>query len=400
MVRFRPYVELALGADLTAQPSSWSWCDYTNKVRESANISITRGKSGRYTTTPPATCALTLINTGGLFVPSNPMSELYGLIDVNTPLRVSMLPDTNAASDTFTRSVSNGWGTATVGGAWTVSGTASDFSVSSTFARITNTAANAPRFAVLAATMIRSDITVRVRVNALSTGAAQTVACVSRYASSSANNRVELRFGTDQSLSLRIVARSGGVDTPDTSYPVSGLTHVAANWYWLRVQIGKTSVRAKAWLDGTTQPRNWNLDGANGLIVANPTAGSCGLYAIRETSNTNSNATMDFDDYSLVDGPRIQYTGYVDQWPATWADASGKQSFAPVTASGALRRVAEVPVPRSAMFRAHAADPYSDEPATVGYWPLEDLRDSRQFSSAIGGPPMVMSRFTPASNIL
>lgn len=399
MVRFRPYVELGLGVDLTAQPSSWSWWDYTNKTRESGNISITRGKSGRYTTTPPATCALELINNGGLFVPSNPLSELYGLIDLNTPLRVSMRPDTNSASDAFTRTSSSSWGSADVGGAWTINGpAASDFSVSATFGRHTNTAANQAHFSVLAATMIRSDITVRVRVNALSTGAPQTVGCVSRYLSGSASNRVELRFGTDQSLALRIVARAGGVDTADTSYTVAGLTHTAANWYRMRVQFGKTSVRAKVWADDATQPRNWNLDGSNGFIVANPTAGQCGLFSIRETGNTNANATMDFDDYALVDGPRVQYTGYVDKWPTTWADASGRQSFAPITASGVLRRVAETPSPRSAMFRTHVSNPYNHEPTTVGYWPLEDGKDSRQFGSAVGGPPMVMAGFTPSSD--
>lgn len=400
MVRFHPLVELGLAANLTDSPSSWSWTDYTHKVRNPSSISITRGRSGRYTQTPPASCALEFINNGGLFVPSNPLSALYGQIGINTPLRVSMRPDTNAASDTFTRSSASSWGTATVGGAWTINGPAgSDFSVNSTFARHTNTAASQAHYSVLAATMIRSDITVRVRVNALSTGAPQTVACVSRYGSSGANvNRVELRFGTDQSLSLRIAQRVAGVDTLGTSFTVSGLTHSTASWYWMRVQIGRTSARARVWLDGTDQPRDWDLDGTNGLVLFNTAAGQCGVYSIRETGNTNANATLDFDDYTLVDGPRIQFTGFVDQWPTTWADASGRQSFAGITATGVLRRIAEAPATRSALVRAHTTDTYADEPETVAYWPLEDKGVSRQFASAVGGPAMVMSGFTPSSD--
>jgi hypothetical protein len=81
-----------------------------------------------------------------------------------------MRSETNQASDTFTRSVSNGWGTSSSGHVWTSTGTAANFSISSTFGRHTHSSANAPLYSTLAAfTMLRSDITVRVRVNALST---------------------------------------------------------------------------------------------------------------------------------------------------------------------------------------------------------------------------------------
>ena len=396
-MRFHPSVELALGANLVGQPNTWSWTDYTDLTFDAGKLVITRGRSDRYSSAPPAKCTLTVDNTGGLFVPTNPESALYGLIGINTPLRVLMRAETNSVTDSFTRSVSNGWGTSSSGAVWTSTGTAANFSVSSTFGRHTHASANVPLYDTLPLTMLRSDITVKVRVNALSTGAPQTVACVSRWVDASNSNRCELRFNTDQTISLRLVHRAAGVDTATTSVTTT-LTHTAANWYWLRVQVGKSTVRAKVWADGSTQPRDWQLDGSNGVELANPTANQPGLYSVRETGNTNASATLDFDEFTLVDGAIPQFTGFVDEWPTRWFDQSARQSFVPVSASGQLRRIQQEPTLRSALFRAHTADYRSANPTVKGYWPMEDGRDSRTFASAVGGPPMIYSNYSPASS--
>lgn len=391
-------LEYAPNADLTVSPQSWRWTDATTYLYAPGRITITRGRGDRYATAAPSRCTLILQNTDGRWVPTNPMSTLYGSIEINTPMRVMVRPDTNVASDTFTRSVANGWGTASPsGGAWTSTGTASNFSVSSTFGRHTHIATVTPLYSTLGASVQRADITVRIRVNALSTGAAQTAAIVTRFADTSNANRTELRFNTDQTITARNVQRVSGGDALGNSFS-TGLTHVAANWYRMRIQTGLTTCRVKVWADGSTEPSTWLIDGGDTGQPGNPTAGKFGLWSQRETGNTNASATIDFDDFSMVDGPRVRFTGYVDEWPLAWSAGSSGQALAPITISGALKRIQNGLTLRSSLNRAHSLTVTGTSPEVVGYWPMEDKSVATRFASGIGGAPMTFSGFTPASD--
>lgn len=83
-------VELALGADLTADSATWTWTDITTYVRESDKIVIKYGRSDYQGQAEPSSLSLTLDNTGGRFVPRNPTGAYYGSIGRNTPIRVSV----------------------------------------------------------------------------------------------------------------------------------------------------------------------------------------------------------------------------------------------------------------------------------------------------------------------
>jgi hypothetical protein len=392
--RFVPTVELSPGADLTALPQTWSWTDLTllggtsgGYVHDPSGISITRGRQDRNSATSPSTLALTLKNPNGIWVPDNPVGTYYGRLDINTPIRVLMRPNTNSASDAFGRTASSSWGSADVGGAYTLDGgTNADYSVGSGAGRHTHPSASVTHIAYLGSTsLVRVDLRVRIRVNALSTGWTQAAGVVCRYTGTSAHQRVVLQFATDQTISAQIVSRSGGVDSTTVTV-ATGLTHSTSSWYWLRVQTGLTSCRVKAWVDGTAEPATWTIDGSNGGVMSSTSAGSVGCVSRRETGNTNASATIDFDDFSMVDGPLIRFTGYVDSWPTSWTDASERQSLARITASGHLRRLANGKVLRSATFRSLV-----NVAGLVAYWPLEDGSGSTVFASAVGGSPVVWS---------
>lgn len=379
-------VELALGADLTAVPTTWQFTDITQYTQP--NVTISRGRPDEFATAPAARATLQLLNDGR-FVPRNPTGAYYGQLARNTPLRIMVRPDTNSLSDTFTRTVSNGWGTADLGGIWTTSGTAADFSVNATFARMTHPATVAPHYAVLGPALTRFDMTCRVRTSATASGAPRVSGLVWRYADASNNERMEIRFNIDQSISVRAVERVAGVDFvaagPTT---VPGLTHVANTFYWMRVQSAGSAgqlVRCKVWLDGTAEPPTWHLQTAT---FSNPTAGKVGCFSVRETGNTNANAAQEFDDFSYADGWRIRFTGGVDEWPVRWGDISTSQAYAPITASGVLRRLGQGGALRSGLFRAHTLQTYATTPTAVGYWSMEDPTGSTWFSSGIGGRAM------------
>ena len=84
-----------------------------------------------------------------------------------------------------------------------------------------------------------------------------------------------------------------------------------------------------------------------------------------------------------------QAVGHVDQWPVTWADKSESLCLAPITASGALRRLGQGGTVRSALYRYHAQQPYAAG-TVLGYWSCEDRAGSTQIASGVGGQPMVL----------
>ena len=87
-------VYLALGADITADPSTWTWnTDITSYVyRRDGGIVITRGRQNEQTQSEPSYCTLQLNNRDGRFSRLNPTGAYYGSLTKNTPIRVRANP--------------------------------------------------------------------------------------------------------------------------------------------------------------------------------------------------------------------------------------------------------------------------------------------------------------------
>lgn len=81
-------VQIALGADLTAFPTSWTWTTVTTYALVPSGIVITRGRSDQYAEMPPSTCRLAVRNDDGRWCRTNPVGAWYGQLTKNTPLRV------------------------------------------------------------------------------------------------------------------------------------------------------------------------------------------------------------------------------------------------------------------------------------------------------------------------
>jgi hypothetical protein len=90
-------VDVALGADVYANPAVWTWTDITADVLQSQSgglISITpMGRSDEYSTASPAGCSFALRNSNssfgaGTWTAYNPTSQFYPYVRQNTPVRV------------------------------------------------------------------------------------------------------------------------------------------------------------------------------------------------------------------------------------------------------------------------------------------------------------------------
>lgn len=82
-------VELAIGADIHADPATWDWTDFTSRTEGVAStVSITRGRRSRVGQYAPMQVSAVVDNTDGALARHNPNSTYFGQLKKNTPMRV------------------------------------------------------------------------------------------------------------------------------------------------------------------------------------------------------------------------------------------------------------------------------------------------------------------------
>jgi hypothetical protein len=80
-------VEISPDADLSANPSTWTWVDITSFLRADPII-ISGGQSGEGSESEPVSCSLVLDNTDGRFSARNVVGPWFGQLRTNTPIRI------------------------------------------------------------------------------------------------------------------------------------------------------------------------------------------------------------------------------------------------------------------------------------------------------------------------
>lgn len=87
---------LALGADLTAASSTWTWTRITDYVRYQPGINVTSGRFDESSRVTPGSGRFQLDNRDGRFSRNNPTGPYYGQLSRNTPVLVTANPGTGA----------------------------------------------------------------------------------------------------------------------------------------------------------------------------------------------------------------------------------------------------------------------------------------------------------------
>lgn len=107
-----------------------------------------------------------------------------------------------------------------------------------------------------------------------------------------------VRMNTNTTATLSIQLR----DAVGTLFPITAETLIpnftvdALNDYTIEATISRGRIRAKAWLTATAEPQTWLIEASNTTY----TAGSVGLFAIRNTGNTNGVFTVSFDNFEVM----------------------------------------------------------------------------------------------------
>ncbi|TFC87368.1 PKD domain-containing protein [Cryobacterium sp. TMT1-21] len=256
---------------------SWNWGDNT-AAGTGVTATHTYATAGTYTVT------LTVTDNGGA-TGTTIRSVTVGSV---TPPAGTAL-----AQDSFTRSSTNGFGTAETGGAWTVSGTASNFAVSGGTANIT-LPRGSNRFAYLAS-VSSSDTEVRATVGFPRQSASSNYVGLIGRRVGTATYGTRAVIGANGSVQLQLVRNT---DIQMRAVTVAGLTYATGDRLQFRLQVTGTSpttIQAKVWKVGTAEPANWQAtvtDATAGL----QSAGSIGLYSYLSSSATPTSLVVSFDD--------------------------------------------------------------------------------------------------------
>ena len=200
--------------------------------------------------------------------------------------------------DGFGRTVASGWGTSEVGGAWSLQGGASLFSVGSGKAVMRNTTAGGGAATHLnSVSSLDTDLSVDMALDKLPTGGGEFVSVTSRGTSSDAY-RAKVQVTATGGVGLTLVKVLANAETTLVTRTVTGLTVTPGTSYTLRLQTWGTSpttLRAKVWPAGATEPIDWavtSTDSTSALQVP----GAVGLRTYLSGTATNAPLTVSFDN--------------------------------------------------------------------------------------------------------
>ena len=201
-------------------------------------------------------------------------------------------------SDDFGRTASNGWGTADKGGAWTPTGSKANYKVVNGVGSMTMTAAGAsPTMALTGVSTANSDVQLVASPQAMGTGAGTYTTVFGRVVGTG-SYRTTLVYKSNGTLTLGIAKVVGGTTTTLLgAKTISGLTYTAGDQLNIRVQTvgtSPTTIRAKVWKVGTTEPASWQVTTTD-ATAAMQSAGSVSLSSYLSGTSTNAPAVMTFD---------------------------------------------------------------------------------------------------------
>jgi hypothetical protein len=204
------------------------------------------------------------------------------------------------AADQFSRVVVDSWGSADIGGSYALTGSAADFDVTGSTGTMRIPQGDISRTAILGNVSAQDlNVTFRVQTDKVASGNSEYAYFIARRVSSNSEYRIRVRFSTSQTISLRAERLNNGTKTElGTETTVSGLTHTANSFIWVRAEVvgtNPTTIRIKAWGDGQPEPAGWQYTTTDSIAILQ-TAGSCGMRAYLALSVTNSPVVFTFDD--------------------------------------------------------------------------------------------------------
>lgn len=206
------------------------------------------------------------------------------------------------ASDTFSRRVASGWGSADTGGAYTVSGAASNYSVDGSAGTIRLSPGTSRRARLGSVSTTGADARVALGFTGTPLSRGISPALVPRVMGDAAAYRAKVAVsgaGVARVSLVRVSADGTETTLATTANSLSGMS--SSKRILVRAQAvgaSPTTLRAKIWFEGTPEPAGWDVQGSDSTAgLQGP--GGVGLFAYQSTTST-SPVTLLVDDLQVT----------------------------------------------------------------------------------------------------
>lgn len=216
-----------------------------------------------------------------------------------------------ALSDTFSRTNSGGWGSADTGQPWAwTGGAAADYAVNGTVGQHVMNTQNTLRYTLVPAPSADVDVRTDWALDKTAVADSNYTFLMARYTDTTHLYfaRVQVVGGT-QAMSLTIRKRNGAETQVGASFAVG--TYTPGVYYTLRFQVDGSTLRAKCWQRGTTEPAEWQIVTTDTDLTA---IGSVGVRSLVGSASTQTlPVTASFDNFQISDAQRFTVTRSVNQ---------------------------------------------------------------------------------------
>jgi len=206
------------------------------------------------------------------------------------------------AADAFARTVAAGWGTADRGGAWSLTGVGSKYSVTAGVASMTAKAGETDAAVLPAVSSSDTDLRVTLTADKLATGNGSYVGVIGRRVGTNAEYQARLRVRADGSVAVSLLALNGSptviVLRPEVA--PSGVSVAGGAKVTARVQVTGTSpttFRMKVWPAAGTEPAAWQVSIADSTSALQA-RGAVGLQVYVSSGSTVTPVTLRASEFS------------------------------------------------------------------------------------------------------
>lgn len=206
--------------------------------------------------------------------------------------------------DTFSRTVTDDWGTSTSGHTWTlVSGAASERDVNGSQGTVAlPSSPSTIRFQTVLSDVGDCDFKVLISVDQIATGDSIAPAILLRYVDTSTFYRVRILFQTGGTMAAS-ATRAGSQVGSTTTLPY---TYIANDQFWLRGRLIGDRVQGRVWPSGHPEPDTWHVD--QEMNAGSIPAGAIGVTGSALSGNTNVNPVISYDSFELLDPQQFVVT--------------------------------------------------------------------------------------------